>query len=159
MFHNLCICSRELEAGKEIKTHQWTHHFSPSFYLSSSLASTPCFTHGWVWQVVFRSNDTLLLAGSSRTNTHVHRWKPSLYATSFSSQCILWKAGMKVDFNICPQCHKKWHLLILRENLNMQLRCKYHSIGSMHPDEHTYYVLLLQWRQQTTGGDRDQNVF
>lgn len=59
---------------KKENTHQWTscarslHSLFLSLFLS--LASTPCFTHGWVWQVVFRSNDTLLLASSGRTNTH-----------------------------------------------------------------------------------------
>lgn len=65
------VKSLRLEKKKSI--HQWTSNarslLSLSFYLSSTLASTPCFTHGWVWQVVFRSNDTLLLAGWGRTNT------------------------------------------------------------------------------------------
>lgn len=65
--------SLRLEKKKK-KTHQWTscarslHSLFLSLFLS--LASTPSFTHGWVWQVVFRSNDTLLLASSGRTNTH-----------------------------------------------------------------------------------------
>lgn len=102
---------KSLRLEKKKRTHQWTSHARLLFFFISvplSLASAPCFTHGWVWQVVFRSNDTLLLAGWGRTNTqgiacvmchHIYQEKHFV--------------EMEAHFIIFSWCHKKLFLLIL----------------------------------------------